>query len=106
MPKERKKLHNRLKMLKREKHRAYSKEKKKKLDKKILETEQKMIDHKRSERLENKRQCLECMKDNPRMFYSFINKQRNRRIKNTHYTKVREVIEKIQNYLKTVMKVT
>merc|ERR1711915_574934 len=52
MPKERKRLHNRLKMLKREKHRAYSKERKKRFDKKILETEQKIIDHKRSERLE------------------------------------------------------
>ena len=80
MPKERKRLHNRLKMLKREKHRAYSKERKKRFDKKILETEQKIIDHKRSERLEKEKQCLECMKDNPRMFYSFINKQRNRRI--------------------------
>merc|ERR1711977_182784 len=35
MPKERKRLHNRLKMLKREKHRAYSKERKKRFDKKI-----------------------------------------------------------------------
>merc|ERR1711889_33876 len=47
MPIERKKLHNRLKMLKREKHQAYSKERKKRFDKKIIETEQKIIDHKR-----------------------------------------------------------
>ena len=38
-----KKLHNRIRMLKREKHRAYSKEKKMSFDKKILETEQKSL---------------------------------------------------------------
>ena len=60
------------------------------------------------------------MKENPRMFYSFINKQRNRRIEirpfkrdnefiydgkeiceslnqNIHHNKVREVIDKIHN---------
>ena len=80
IPKERKKLHNRIKMLKREKHRAYSKEKKKKFENKILETEQKLSESKRSEKLENEKQCIDCKKENPRMFYSFINKQRNRRI--------------------------
>ena len=64
-------------MLKRDKLRTYSKEIKKRYDKKILKTEQKMIDNKRSERLENEKQCLECMKENPRMFCSFIDKQRN-----------------------------
>ena len=79
IPKERKKLHNRIKMLKREKHKAYSKEKKKKFENKILETEQKLLESRRSEKLENEKRCIDCMKENPRMFYSFINKQRNRR---------------------------
>ncbi len=60
---ERNKLHNRIKMLKREKHRAYSKEKKRSLEKKILETEQKNIESKRNERLENEKQCIDCMKE-------------------------------------------
>ena len=79
IPRERKKLHNRIKMLKREKHRAYSKEKKKSFENKILESEQKLLESKRSEKLENEKRCIDCMKKNPRMFYSFINKQRNRR---------------------------
>ena len=41
IPKERKKLHNRIKMLKRKKHIAHSKERKRRLEKQILETEQK-----------------------------------------------------------------
>ena len=57
MPKRKEKLHNSLKMLKKVKHRAYSGGKKKRFDKKILKTEQKIIDHKRSEKLENEKHC-------------------------------------------------
>ena len=80
IPRERKKLHNRIKMLKRDKHRAYSKERKRSFERKILETEQKIIVSKRSERLEKEKQCIDSMKENPRVFYAFINKQRNRRV--------------------------
>ena len=38
IPRERKKLHNRIKMLKRGKHRAYSKDRKRSFERKILET--------------------------------------------------------------------
>ena len=79
IPKERKRLHNRLKMLKREKHKAYSKERKKRFENKILETEKKLIESRRSEKLENEKRCIDSMKENPKMFYSFINRQRNRR---------------------------
>ena len=47
IPKERKKLHNRIKKLKRKKHIAHSKERKRRLEKQILETEQKIIESKR-----------------------------------------------------------
>ena len=46
----------------------------------ILETEKKIIESKRSERLEKEKQCIESMKENPKVFYAFINKQRRRRI--------------------------
>ncbi|MCP4337021.1 MAG: hypothetical protein GY679_04215, partial [Mycoplasma sp.] len=92
IPRERKKLHNRIKMLKRDKHKAYSKEKKRSLEKKILETEQKIIESKRNERSENEKHCIDCMKDNPRVFYSFINKQRNRRIEIGPFKKDKEFI--------------
>ena len=56
-------------MLKRGKHRAYSKERKRSFERKILETEQKIIESKRSERLEKEKQCIDSMKENPRVFY-------------------------------------
>ena len=46
IPKERKKLHNRIKMLKRAKHKAYSNERKR-CERMILETEKKIIESKK-----------------------------------------------------------
>ena len=79
IPKERKKLLNRIKMLKRDKHKAYSKEKKNIIENKIVETEGKLIEHRRKEKLESEKQAIESMKNNPRMFYSYYNKQKNRK---------------------------
>ena len=78
IPKERKKLLNRIKMLKREKHKAYSKEKNKIFEKKIMETEEKLLECRRCEKMISEEKAIDCMKDNPRMIYSYINKQRNR----------------------------
>ena len=50
IPKERKKLLNRIKMLKRDKHKAHSKVKKTILENKIIETEGKLLEHKRETR--------------------------------------------------------
>ena len=63
-------------MLKREKHNAYSKEI---LENNILETEIKLIEFRRKEKLESEEKAINCMKENPRMFFSYINKQRNRK---------------------------
>ena len=104
IPKERKKLHNRIKMLKRKKHIAHSKERKRRIEKQILETEQKIIESKRNERLEKEKQCIESMKDNPKVFYSFINKQRNRRVEVGPFKKDEKFIydgKEISNCLKT-----
>ena len=79
IPKERKKLLNRIKMLKRDKHKAHSKVKKTILENKIIETEGKLLEHRRREKLEREKQAIDCMSKNPRMFYSYINKQKNRR---------------------------
>ena len=78
IPKEIKNLLNRIKMLKRDKHKAYSKEKKKQIDK-ICETEKQLIQTKQKNKLKNERQAIECMKENPKMLYSIRNKQKNRR---------------------------
>ena len=44
-----------------------------------MESEQKLLESRRKEKLENEKRCIDCMKENPRMFYSFVNQQRNRR---------------------------
>merc|ERR1712121_118548 len=79
IPKEIKNLLNRIKMLKRDKHKAHGKEKKKQIDNKICETEKQLIQTKQKNKLKNERQAIECMKENPKMLYSIRNKQKNRR---------------------------
>merc|ERR1712215_581030 len=79
IPKETKNLLNRIKMLKRDKRRAYSKEKKKQIDNEICETEKKLIQTRQKNKLKKERQAKECMKENPKMLYSIKNKQKNRR---------------------------
>ena len=104
IPRERKKLHNRIKMLKREKRNAHSKERKRRFEKQILETEQKIIESKRNERLEKEKQCIESMKENPKVFYAFVNKQRNRRVEVGPFKKDKKFIydgKEISNCLKT-----
>ena len=77
--KEVKKLLNRIKMLKRDKHKAYSKEKKMIIENKILETEEELIKTKQRKKLESEKNAIECMNKNPKMFYSIMNKQKNRK---------------------------
>merc|ERR1712121_470226 len=79
IPKEIKNLLNTIKMLKRDKHKAHGKEKKKQIDNKICETEKQLIQTKQKNKLKNERQAIECMKENPKMLYSIRNKQKNRR---------------------------
>merc|ERR1712002_154537 len=80
-PNEIKKLLNRIKMLKREKHKAYSKEKKKIFESRILETEKEIIKFKQKKKHESEKHAIECMKVNPKIFYSIVNKQKNRKNK-------------------------
>merc|ERR1711970_628011 len=75
IPKEIKNLLNRKKMLRRDKHKAYSKEKKKQIDNKICETEKQLIQIKQKNKLKKERQAIECMRENPKMLYSIKNKQ-------------------------------
>ena len=79
IPKEIKNLLNRIKMLKRDKRRVYSKEKKKQIDNKICETEKQLIQTRQKNKLKKERQAIECMRENPKMLYSIKNKQKNRR---------------------------
>merc|ERR1712002_940648 len=92
-PKEVKKLLNRIKMLKREKRKAYSKEKKKIFESRILETEKEIIKFKQKKKHESEKHAIECMKVNPKIFYSIINKQKNRKNKVGPFKENGEIID-------------
>ena len=77
VPREIKKILNRIKMLKRAKHKTKSKEREKAIEIKIVETEKELLESRRKKKLESEKKAIECMKDNPKMFYSLINKQKN-----------------------------
>ena len=79
IPREVKKLLNRIKMLRREKHKAYTKEKKKDIENRIFETEEQLIKTKQKKKYESERNAIDCMKENPKMLYSIMNKQKNRK---------------------------
>ena len=66
-------------MLKRDKHRAYSKKKKMVIEKKIAETERELKESGIKEKMENERRAIDSMQEYPRMFYTYVNNQKNRR---------------------------
>ena len=45
----------------------------------ILETERELIKTRQKRKLESERNAIECMKKNPKMFYSIVNNQKNRK---------------------------
>ena len=103
IPRERKKLINRIKMLKRNKHRARSIVKKNIIEGKILETEQKLLEQKRNEKLYREQKAIECMEKNPKMLFSYIKQQKNRHTEIGPFKQGNELIydnEKICNCLK------
>ncbi|CAL4081788.1 unnamed protein product, partial [Meganyctiphanes norvegica] len=77
-PRERKMLLNRMKMLKRTKHRTQNKKKREELSEKIKETEYMLINHRKEERWVTEKNVLENMKKNPKVLFDYINKQNNR----------------------------
>merc|ERR1711915_1022603 len=75
IPRERKRLLNRLKMLKRQKHIVHGKCKRKEIEKKILETEMKITEHWRNERKLKEKKVLEDMDKDPKISYDYIKEQ-------------------------------
>merc|ERR1712226_173144 len=79
IPKEIKKLLNRIKMLKRNKQKATGVEKKKIIENEICKTEEELIKTKRKMKLDSESRAINCMKKNPKMLYAIVNKQKNRK---------------------------
>ena len=75
----RKKLLGRLKMLRRGKKKAYSKDKKEEMDKKIMETEKSLLENRRKERLEKESAIVENIPKNPKLLFSYARKENNRK---------------------------
>merc|ERR1711954_456102 len=76
-PRERRKIINRIRMLRRDKDKK-SKKKRAKIDKQIVESEAELLKIRRKEKLENEEKVIDCMKETPKMLFSYVKKQRNR----------------------------
>merc|ERR1711873_169967 len=68
---------NRIRMLRRNKDKK-SEKKRAKIDKQIEESEAELLKIRRKEKLENEAKIIDCMKENPKMLFSYVKKQRNR----------------------------
>ena len=79
IPKVRKKLLGRLKMLKRGKKRAFSKKKKEELEQKILETEKQLMESRRIEKIEKEKAIVQNLPKNPKLLFSYAKRENNRR---------------------------
>merc|ERR1711891_66832 len=71
IPKKRKQLFQKIKLLRSSKNRANNK-RKKEIDKKILEAEKEIINHKREERRRKEKMVIENMNKKTKNFYDFI----------------------------------
>merc|ERR1711874_709375 len=67
IPRERKKLLNRIKMLKRKKHREKNKNKAGSIEKDIFDTESELREHREQERNSKEERVINNMKDNPKI---------------------------------------
>merc|ERR1712030_106170 len=77
----------------RKKRKAYSKEKKKIFENRILETEKEIMKFKQKKKHESEKHAIECMKVNPKIFYSIINKKKNRKNKVGPFKENGEIID-------------
>jgi len=81
IPKARKKLLGRMKMLKRGKRKAISNSKKDFIDKKIQEVEKQLIDERKKERLRNEKKIVDRIQKNPKVLYSYVKKENGKKMK-------------------------
>ena len=100
IPRERKKLINRLKMLKRQKHIEQKRYKQKDIEDRIIETETRLLDHRKQEMKFKEEKVIENMKNNPKALFSYIKKQNGRdtgigpfKIGNEYIHNVKEIIK-------------
>ena len=76
IPRERKKMLNRIKMLKRQRHTTKNRNDRIKLQESITETEKRLIEHRKQEKSKNEKRVIENMKENPKILFDYIKKQK------------------------------
>ncbi|CAL4210788.1 unnamed protein product, partial [Meganyctiphanes norvegica] len=79
IPKVRRKLLGRMKMLKRGKRKAISNSKKDEIDKKIQEVEKQLLDERKKERIRNEKKIVDRIQKNPKVLYSYVKKENGRK---------------------------
>ena len=80
IPPERKRLLGRMKMLKRDKRKAVSESKKIELSEKILIVENELVQQRKKERLKDENKVIRNMKENPKVLYSYVNRENKKRV--------------------------
>merc|ERR1712029_812796 len=76
IPRERKMMLNRIKMLKRKKHRSKNTKDRRKIEENIIETEKILSEKRNQERSVNEKRVINNMKENPKVLFDYINKHK------------------------------
>ena len=79
IPRARKKLLGRMKMLKKDLKKAISNDKKVEINKRIQDVEKQLIDERKKECIENEKRVIEQMKTNPKVLFSYVKRENKRR---------------------------
>merc|ERR1711874_585764 len=79
IPRERKTLLNRIKMLKRKKHRTNNMKDRRKIEESIIETEKILLEKRNQERNIKEKRVINNMKENPKVLFDYINKQKEKK---------------------------
>ena len=80
IPAERKKLLGRMKMLKRKRRKTMSECKREVISEKILTVENELVQQRMKERLKDESKVIRKMKENPKVLYSYVNRESKRKV--------------------------
>merc|ERR1712240_531216 len=103
IPRERKKMLNRIKMLKRKKHNTKSRIDRIKIGTCITETEKRLIEHRKQEKNKNEKRVIENMKENPKILFDYIKKQKIRDNKIGPFKRGKEYVYDIEEICKILV---
>ena len=103
IPRERKKMLNRIKMLKRQRHNTKNRNDRIKLEECITETEKRLTEHRKQEKNKNEKRVIENMKENPKILFDYIKKQKIRDNKIGPFKRGKEYVYDIDEICKMLV---